>query len=181
MSASAGRVKRIRQSPTRGRHSSRSCSLRTSTAAGSSIIRSSQLTPRPRSALVAPVGAQPSSRLIPSAEWVSPRSYSAGPRPRRDPRRSTAPRVPPVQLLGCGHTSSRSHVARFGRVCLWCVSSRGVTRESTTREQSWVHANERQNESFAGENGEARNRTGDTTIFSRVLYRLSYLAAACRW
>jgi hypothetical protein len=25
--------------------------------------------------------------------------------------------------------------------------------------------------------GEAQNRTGDTTIFSRVLYRLSYLAA----
>ena len=25
-------------------------------------------------------------------------------------------------------------------------------------------------------NGEARNRTGDTTIFSRVLYQLSYLA-----
>jgi hypothetical protein len=24
--------------------------------------------------------------------------------------------------------------------------------------------------------GEAQNRTGDTTIFSRVLYRLSYLA-----
>jgi hypothetical protein len=29
--------------------------------------------------------------------------------------------------------------------------------------------------------GEARNRTGDTTIFSRVLYRLSYLAVARRW
>ncbi len=27
-------------------------------------------------------------------------------------------------------------------------------------------------------NGEARNRTGDTTIFSRVLYQLSYLAGA---
>jgi hypothetical protein len=26
-------------------------------------------------------------------------------------------------------------------------------------------------------NGEGRNRTGDTTVFSRVLYRLSYLAA----
>jgi hypothetical protein len=25
--------------------------------------------------------------------------------------------------------------------------------------------------------GEGRNRTGDTTVFSRVLYRLSYLAA----
>jgi hypothetical protein len=31
-------------------------------------------------------------------------------------------------------------------------------------------------------NGEAQNRTGDTTIFSRVLYQLSYLAeAARRW
>ena len=26
--------------------------------------------------------------------------------------------------------------------------------------------------------GEGRNRTGDTTIFSRVLYQLSYLARA---
>ena len=26
------------------------------------------------------------------------------------------------------------------------------------------------------ESGEGRNRTGDTTVFSRVLYRLSYLA-----
>jgi hypothetical protein len=28
------------------------------------------------------------------------------------------------------------------------------------------------------EDGEGRNRTGDTTVFSRVLYQLSYLAAA---
>jgi hypothetical protein len=27
-----------------------------------------------------------------------------------------------------------------------------------------------------GLNGEGQNRTGDTTIFSRVLYQLSYLA-----
>src|SRR5437588_12496002 len=27
-------------------------------------------------------------------------------------------------------------------------------------------------------NGEGRNRTGDTTVFSRVLYQLSYLARA---
>jgi hypothetical protein len=27
-------------------------------------------------------------------------------------------------------------------------------------------------------NGEGRNRTGDTAIFSRMLYQLSYLAAA---
>src|SRR5206468_503833 len=37
-------------------------------------------------------------------------------------------------------------------------------------------------ESEAGEagrnDGEGRNRTGDTTVFSRVLYQLSYLAAA---
>ena len=30
-------------------------------------------------------------------------------------------------------------------------------------------------------NGEGRNRTGDTTVFSRVLDRLSYLAAATDW
>jgi hypothetical protein len=28
--------------------------------------------------------------------------------------------------------------------------------------------------------GEGRNRTGDTTVFSRVLYQLSYLASAER-
>jgi hypothetical protein len=28
--------------------------------------------------------------------------------------------------------------------------------------------------------GEGRNRTGDTTVFSRVLYQLSYLAAATK-
>ena len=28
--------------------------------------------------------------------------------------------------------------------------------------------------------GEGRNRTGDTTVFSRVLYQLSYLAKAVR-
>ncbi len=31
-----------------------------------------------------------------------------------------------------------------------------------------------------GIDGETRNRTGDTTIFSRVLYQLSYLAVAGR-
>jgi hypothetical protein len=30
------------------------------------------------------------------------------------------------------------------------------------------------------ENGEGRNRTADTTIFSRVLYQLSYLAGVTR-
>jgi hypothetical protein len=29
---------------------------------------------------------------------------------------------------------------------------------------------------FGAQNGETRTRTGDTTIFSRVLYQLSYLA-----
>ena len=33
------------------------------------------------------------------------------------------------------------------------------------------------NESERAGNGEGRNRTGDTTVFSRVLYQLSYLAA----
>ena len=30
---------------------------------------------------------------------------------------------------------------------------------------------------LGGDDGEGRNRTGDTTVFSRVLYQLSYLAA----
>ncbi len=33
----------------------------------------------------------------------------------------------------------------------------------------------------ARRDGEGRNRTGDTTIFSRVLYQLSYLAARRGW
>ncbi len=34
---------------------------------------------------------------------------------------------------------------------------------------------------FAGNfDGETRTRTGDTTIFSRVLYQLSYLASAAK-
>ena len=33
-------------------------------------------------------------------------------------------------------------------------------------------------ERAGSDDGEGRNRTGDTTIFSRVLYQLSYLAAA---
>jgi hypothetical protein len=31
---------------------------------------------------------------------------------------------------------------------------------------------------FVLKSGEGRNRTGDTTVFSRVLYQLSYLAKA---
>jgi len=33
---------------------------------------------------------------------------------------------------------------------------------------------------FGRKNGETRTRTGDTTIFSRVLYQLSYLAATAK-
>ena len=33
---------------------------------------------------------------------------------------------------------------------------------------------------MTGDDGETRTRTGDTTIFSRVLYQLSYLALAGR-
>ena len=44
-----------------------------------------------------------------------------------------------------------------------------------TRRAATPHS--RQRCLFAGKNdGEGRNRTGDTTIFSRVLYQLSYLA-----
>ena len=32
----------------------------------------------------------------------------------------------------------------------------------------------------SAESGEGRNRTGDTTVFSRVLYQLSYLAPGGR-
>ena len=39
-------------------------------------------------------------------------------------------------------------------------------------------ASEKPSTSRTSPNGEGRNRTGDTTIFSRVLYQLSYLAKA---
>jgi hypothetical protein len=42
------------------------------------------------------------------------------------------------------------------------------TARSIDRSKGWMD----------GADGETRNRTGDTTIFSRVLYQLSYLAAA---
>jgi hypothetical protein len=45
----------------------------------------------------------------------------------------------------------------------------------TRRESSWLHAVEPDSRRPGGE---GRNRTGDTTVFSRVLYQLSYLAAA---
>src|SRR5512132_4362452 len=45
------------------------------------------------------------------------------------------------------------------------------------RESAEVVLLRRQPQRTSAENGEGRNRTGDTTVFSRVLYRLSYLAA----
>jgi hypothetical protein len=48
---------------------------------------------------------------------------------------------------------------------------RGTARASTTPTLVALLTNAN------GCDGEGRNRTGDTTVFSRVLYQLSYLAA----
>jgi hypothetical protein len=55
-----------------------------------------------------------------------------------------------------------------GRASKSIFSARKISRKNAQR-------------AAASENGEGRNRTGDTTIFSRVLYQLSYLAARRGW
>jgi hypothetical protein len=52
----------------------------------------------------------------------------------------------------------------------------GVDRNPNAAKSSWAARKRRPD--FAAESGEGRNRTGDTTVFSRVLYQLSYLARA---
>ena len=49
----------------------------------------------------------------------------------------------------------------------------GATRDRRRTRRSLLNAG-------LSEDGETRTRTGDTTIFSRVLYQLSYLAAAAK-
>jgi len=56
-------------------------------------------------------------------------------------------------------------------------------RELAHKRQPWHRARSKKTRRHAGlsRNGETRTRTGDTTIFSRVLYQLSYLAEPPRW
>ena len=79
-------------------------------------------------------------------------------------------------------TSFLSRVARFAFRSLW---QRAVpARALLAADGSWprrhvgrggdVHPSRHVGR---GDDGEGRNRTGDTTVFSRVLYQLSYLAA----
>ena len=49
--------------------------------------------------------------------------------------------------------------------------------EASSRWLGWPFFDVDRTQVCAMSNGEGRNRTGDTTVFSRVLYRLSYLAA----
>jgi hypothetical protein len=57
----------------------------------------------------------------------------------------------------------------------WPASAHRRINENTTPESR--HGYGAAVAGLSGEHGEGRNRTGDTTVFSRVLYQLSYLAA----
>jgi hypothetical protein len=55
------------------------------------------------------------------------------------------------------------------------VGGPGTKKCSSDRQEPWA----RESPASAGLfYGEGQNRTGDTTVFSRVLYQLSYLARA---
>ena len=94
-----------------------------------------------------------------------------------------APRLIDDRLVR-GHSSvleARPSWAMRAGAALEFRTSFGTLREVVARSRSTsvLHLGDRTCR-FAGplRSGETRTRTGDTTIFSRVLYQLSYLAAA---
>jgi len=95
--------------------------------------------------------------------------------PRRLPNRTASDRIraPPK--------SSRN--VQVGRCCLlnW-ASKRRFADLLAQKNLCLLPAHESESARFPGllDDGETRTRTGDTTIFSRVLYQLSYLAVAAR-
>ena len=83
----------------------------------------------------------------------------------RDPRRSAAP----LRLFngpGGGHSAP-----------LWGVLDSELDSKRRNRPRDTVAGSRKPLTSRENEDGEGQNRTADTTIFSRVLYQLSYLAA----
>ena len=83
------------------------------------------------------------------------------------------------ELLPEPETPVNTVSRRFGISTL--TSLRLFTRAPCTRIRSWLSAACSAGDCVSvlvAKYGEGRNRTGDTTIFSRVLYQLSYLAEA---
>ncbi len=86
--------------------------------------------------------------------------------------------TPPRRLSRCGRLLPLAP-ARPRRCSAHAADLRGPLRGS--REGSGIGEADSEPLLRSTTDGEGRNRTGDTTIFSRVLYQLSYLAAARRW
>ena len=62
----------------------------------------------------------------------------------------------------------------------WTSSVDETSPERTSRACSTAETKASSTSANLLDNGEGRNRTGDTTVFSRVLYQLSYLAKAAQ-
>jgi hypothetical protein len=132
-------------------------------------------------------------------------AYRLFPACRRGPARCGSernlaqPRGPevPVRLSGVGGEvggigTARGHDVRAVRVQRGCEELSGFCARTGTPIgprgpsrgpigcTSYAHRKQKTAVSSAVPDGETRTRTGDTTIFSRVLYQLSYLAAAER-
>jgi hypothetical protein len=81
-----------------------------------------------------------------------------------------------------GAVSSRDREETTGIAVAWSLRCRVPDRVPKCVAASAVLGTEESRNHAGSSDGEGRNRTGDTTIFSRVLYQLSYLAAvAQRW
>jgi hypothetical protein len=74
------------------------------------------------------------------------------------------------------YAEDNSRRGRRDRFRLWIGDSARVA-PGKLRSGNVKITTRRPSENDQGRSGEGRNRTGDTTVFSRVLYRLSYLAA----
>ncbi len=84
-----------------------------------------------------------------------------------------------------GEEPCEPRVVPFVNGSAWDPTDRGLVRPSATPNArrprpSRPRSRSPRRSSHPQWNGQGRNRTGDTTIFSRVLYQLSYLARAAR-
>src|SRR5919202_6689418 len=85
----------------------------------------------------------------------------------------TAVSIPPLPPPAGRHVDGERSISSSPQVRLQgdSRSTRAITTISQSWKVSWRSCPSR------CASGEGRNRTGDTTVFSRVLYQLSYLAA----